>query len=92
MSESNCSGSLSERQHSPGCLPMRHLSCSVLSGHLGTSAQRGCLFARAKSCEQVSLAIPTREGGHDARMIDNDFFRFSPWRPPVRLPALSVEA
>ncbi|CAJ1355409.1 unnamed protein product [Effrenium voratum] len=25
------------------------------------------------------------------RMIDNDFFRFSPWRPPVRLPALSVE-
>jgi len=25
------------------------------------------------------------------RMIDNDFFRFSPWRPPVRVPALSVE-
>lgn len=24
-------------------------------------------------------------------MIDNDFFRFSPWRPPVRLPALSAE-
>jgi len=25
------------------------------------------------------------------KMIDNDFFRFSPWRPPVRLPALSAE-
>lgn len=25
------------------------------------------------------------------RMIDDDFFRFSPWRPPVRLPAISVE-
>merc|ERR1712176_1079342 len=25
------------------------------------------------------------------RMIDSDFFRFSPWRPPVRYPAASVE-
>lgn len=24
------------------------------------------------------------------QMIDNDFFRFSPWRPPVRPPALSM--
>jgi len=24
------------------------------------------------------------------KMIDNDFFRFSPWRPAVRLPALTV--
>mmetsp|Transcript_67417 Transcript_67417/g.188111 ORF Transcript_67417/g.188111 Transcript_67417/m.188111 type:complete len:265 (-) Transcript_67417:42-836(-) len=40
------------------------------------------------ACEISKLAVTDLKPFQ--RMIDSDFFRFSPWRPPVRLPALSI--
>mmetsp|Transcript_61767 Transcript_61767/g.144904 ORF Transcript_61767/g.144904 Transcript_61767/m.144904 type:complete len:566 (-) Transcript_61767:94-1791(-) len=54
--------------------------------HRANSAQ--VLGSRTVSAQEIaSLAVACLTPFQ--KMIDDDFFRFSPWRPPVRLPALS---